>query len=125
MLPLTLFFVILNALLIAGRSLFTRLEADREVLIIGNVVLFLVSLASFYLGKKGLTNSNPHAFVRSIYTGMILKLFACAIAVFIYAATVDTGVNKPSLFILMGFYVVYTFIEVSLLTRMLRQKTNG
>jgi hypothetical protein len=125
MLPITLFFVVLNALLIAGRSLFVRLDADRDVLIIGNVVLFLVSLASFFLGRKGLTDSNPHAFVRSIYTGMIVKLFACAIAVFIYAATSNAGVNKPSLFILMGLYVVYTFIEVSLLTKMLRQRTNG
>jgi FtsH-binding integral membrane protein len=108
-----------------GRRILDRWEADRDLLLIGNLILFIITFISFFLGKKGLKSSNPHAFVRSVYTSMMLKLFACAIAAFIYIASNRDNVNKPALFMLMGFYLVYTFIEVSILTKMLRQKSNG
>ncbi len=123
--PLLLVFILINAFLLTGRGVLDRWEADRDLLLIGNLVLFLITFISFYLGKKGLKSPNPHAFVRSVYTSMMLKLFACAIAAFIYIATHRSDVNKPALFLLMGFYLVYTFIEVSILTKMLRQKSNG
>jgi hypothetical protein len=56
---------------------------------------------------------------------MMVKLFACIIAAFIYIATAKDGVNKAALFTLMGLYLVYTFIEVGILTKLLRQKSNG
>ncbi|HVG12088.1 MAG TPA: hypothetical protein VM843_03745 [Flavisolibacter sp.] len=123
--PLILVFILINTFLMTGRRILDRWEADRDLLLIGNLILFIITFISFFLGKKGLKSSNPHAFVRSVYTSMMLKLFACAIAAFIYIASNRDNVNKPALFMLMGFYLVYTFIEVSILTKMLRQKSNG
>ncbi len=123
--PIVLVFIIINAFLLTGTHFLNRWEADRDALIIGNAILFAVTLVSYMLAKKGLKSVNPHAFVRSVYTSMMLKLFACAIAAFIYIATYRNGVNKPALFALMGLYLLYTFIEVSALTKMLRQKSNG
>ncbi len=123
--PIIVVFIIVNAFLISGKTLLARWEADGDIIIVGNMILFVITLLSFLLGKKGLNSSNPHSFVRSVYTSMLLKLFGCAIAAFIYIATSKDNVNKPALFILMGLYLVYSFIEVSVLTKMLRQKTNG
>ena len=124
-LPILLVFVSLNAFFFAGKNLLLNWGLDRDTVLIGNVVIFCVTLVSFLLAQKGLKSTNPHAFVRSIYTSMMVKLFACIIAAFIYIATAKEGVNKPALFTLMGLYLIYTFIEVGILTKLLRQKSNG
>ncbi len=126
LIPLSLLFVLLNAFFIVGKDLLLRWGADQGVLIVGNLVLFVITLVSYWMAQRSLKSSNPHAFVRGIYSGMVMKLFTSAIAAFIYIATAKKELNKPALFTLMGLYLVYTFIEVSVLTKMLRQqKTNG
>lgn len=124
-LPLMLLFIILNALFISGKGLLERWGADFEVLIIGNLVLFVIFLLSFFVAQKGLKTTNAHAFVRSVYGSMMIKLFICMIAAFIYIAVYKKDLNKPALFTLMGLYLVYSFIEVATLTKMSKQKVNG
>ena len=125
LIPLILVFILVNAFFISGKNMLQRWGADRDVLLIGNLILFAITLFSYWMAQRSLKSSNPHAFVRGIYSGMMMKLFTCAIAAFIYIAT-TAQLNKPALFTLMGLYLVYTFIEVSVLTKMLRQqKTNG
>ena len=122
--PIVLFFIIINALAIVGRRWMQGWEMDQEVVIIGNLVLFIVTLLSFILAIKGLSNPNPNAFFRSIYSSMMFKLFFCAIAAFVYISIADNNLNKLALFTCMGLYLVYTFMEVSVLTKLLKQKPN-
>ncbi len=123
--PIVLLFIMLSAFFISGRTLLQRWNADQEVLIIGNLVLFVIFLLSFFVAQKGFKTTNPHAFVRSVYGSMMIKLFICIIAAFIYIAIYKKDLNKPALFTLMGLYLVYTFVEVATLTKMLKQKANG
>ena len=123
-LPIVVIFVILNGFFIAGKSMLARWGVDQEVVIIGNLLLFVISIVSFLLGLRGLKNPNPHAFVRSVYTSMMLKLFICIIAAFIYISMYRDNINKPALFTCMGLYLLYTFVEVSILTKLLKGKTN-
>jgi hypothetical protein len=123
--PLLIFFVALNALFISGRNMLNRWNADQEVLIGGNLLLFIITLLSLFIARKGLQNTNSYAFVRSVYSSIILKLFVCMIAAFIYIAVFKKDINKPALFTCMGLYLVYTFIEVSILTKILKGKANG
>ena len=120
--PIVLIFIIVNALLISGRSWLARIKADQDVLIAANLLIFVITFFSFLLAKKGLQDPNPHAFVRSVYSSMMLKLFVCIIAAFIYISANSGTINKPALFGGMGLYLVYTFTEVSILTKMLRNK---
>lgn len=123
--PVFLLFVLLNAFFIAGRSMLARWNADSDVLIAGNLFLFIITFVSFLIAQKGLQQKNPHAFVRSVYISIIFKLFVCIIAAFAYIATYRKAINKPALFILMGLYLIYTFLEVAQLTRLLKQKRNA
>lgn len=123
--PVLLFFIILNVLFFAARTWLVQWNVDLKVLAIGNLFLFLVTLLSFIVAQKGLKSSNPHAFVRSVYSSILLKLFLCIIAAFAYIAVHRTELNKPALFTCMGLYLVYTFLEVSVLMKMLKQKANG
>ena len=120
--PVVLLFVVLNALAISLRTRSVGWNRGQEVVIDGNLLLFVITFISFLMAKKGLQNKNPHAFTRSVYGSIMLKMFGCMIAAFIYISTNKKDVNKPALFICMGLYLVYTFLEVSILTRMLRQK---
>lgn len=122
--PLALLFIIVNALAISLRSNFTAWNVSQDVVIGGNIFLFVVTFFSFLIAKKGLQHQNPHAFMRSVYGSIMFKMFLSIIAAFIYIAINKKGLNKPALFICMGLYLVYTFLEVSILTRMLRQKPN-
>jgi hypothetical protein len=123
--PVVFFFIMLNAFFISSKGLLDRWGADQAVLIIGNLVLFVIFLLSFLVAQKGFKTTNPHAFVRSVYGSMMIKLFICIIAAFIYIAVYKKDLNKPAFFTLMGLYLVYTFIEVATLTKMSKQKANG
>jgi cobalamin biosynthesis protein CobD/CbiB len=122
--PVVILFLVLNGFFIAGKNMLERWGADQDVLIIGNLVLFGITLISFLVAKRGLNHSNPHAFVRSAYGSIMIKLFICIIAAFIYIAAYKKDLNKPALFTLMGLYLLYTFIEVSSLMKLLKQRTN-
>jgi len=124
-LPIILLFVVLNGFFVAGKNMLQRWNADQDVLIFGNLLLFIITLISFLIARKGLQNVNPHAFVRSIYGGIMLKLFICIIAEFIYIASFGKNLNKPAFFACMGLYLVYTFIEVSILMKLLKGRSNA
>lgn len=124
-LPIVILFIILNAFFIAGRGLLERWGASQDVLIWGNLLLFALTIISFVIAQKGLKSTNPHAFVRSVYGSIMLKLFVSLIAAFIYIFLTRKDLNKPAFFSLMGLYLVYTFLEVSTLTKMLKQRAHG
>jgi hypothetical protein len=117
--------VIINALLITGKSFLLRIGANQEVLLYGNLFIGLISLVSFLISQKGIRNPNAHGFIRGMYGGIMLKLFACIILAFAYIASVGKEVNKPALFICMGLYLIYSFVEVSVLTKLLKLKPDA
>jgi hypothetical protein len=123
--PMVLVFILVNAFFIAGRNMLARWGADQDVVIIGNLVLFAVSLASFLMTRRSLNSSNPNAFVRAMYGSVMIRLFACAGIAFTYIMWAKKDVSKPALLICAGLYIVYTFIEVSSLTKLLREKKNA
>lgn len=123
--PVILIFIALNGFFISGKNMLMRWNADQDVLIIGNALLFIITLISFLLAQRGMNNSNPHAFVRAVYLSVMIKLFVCIIAAFIYISMYKSNLNKVALFICMGLYLVYTFLEVSVLMKLLKQKKNA
>jgi hypothetical protein len=124
-LPIILVFILLNSFFIAGKNMLTKWGVDQNVLLIGNILLFLITFVSYLIAVKGMNNKNPHAFVRSAYGSIMVKLFVCIIAAVIYIAAYRKELNKPALFTLMGLYLLYTFIEVSVLTKSLKSTANG
>ncbi|ANE50183.1 hypothetical protein [Flavisolibacter tropicus] len=118
-------FIALNAFFISGKSMLARWGADQNVLIIGNLILFLVTIVSALIAIRSLKSTNPHAFVRGVFGSITIKLFACMIAALVYIAIYKKDLNKPALFALMGLYLLYTFLEVSSLTKLLKKNPNG
>ena len=123
--PMILLFILLNAFFITGKSWLAKKGVDQDVLIIGNMVLFIVMLVSFLMTQRSLKAANPNVFVRAMYGSFIIKFFVLAIGAFVYIMAVKKDVNKPALFTCMGLYIVYTFFEVSALFRLLKQRKNA
>ena len=121
-LPIVLLFVFLNSIFVLGKSFLTQQGIDHLVLIGGNLVLFIASALSFYISHKSITSKNPNSSIRSLYGSFMIKFFLIAIAAFVYIMVVKKNVNKPALVICMGLYLVYSFVEVASLQKLLRQK---
>ncbi len=123
--PLLLVFVIINALIVTGKSFLSRYGMSQDLLIIGNLLVFLVCLGSFLISKRSFSTKTGNAFVRAMYTGFLLKFFVLAIAAFVYISMNDGVVNRPGLFMCMALYIVYTGIEVAILLKLLKSAKNG
>ncbi len=120
-LPLLLLFIVLSCFFITGKNWLLKNGVDHEVLIGGNLVLFLTTALSFLVYQRSLRSANPHASVRGMYGSFMVKFFLCLIAAFIYIIVAKKNLNKPALVICMGLYIVYTVIEVSVLQKLLKQ----
>lgn len=123
--PVIIFFILLNAFFLTGKHWLQRWGAAGDVLILGNALLFVLTFITFILTQKGLEHPNPNVFVRSVYGSIMIKLFVCMITAFIYIALNKKNLNKPALFTCMALYLVYTFMEVGVLMKMLKRRKNG
>lgn len=103
--------------------LFTKNVAyDLPSLLIANLILACVSLLSFNIIKRGIASNNANAFVRAKMTGTMLKFFVCIAILLIYIFLNNRQVHKPSLFLFLGMYAVYSAIESVPLSKMARKR---
>ncbi len=123
--PLLLLFVMMSAFFITGKKWLIQKGIQPEVVIIGNLVLFLVSLAAYFVTQRALSNTNSHAFVRSVNTSFILKFFAIAVAAFIYIYISREDINKPGLLLCGVLYFLYTGIETVALMKAMKKNKNA
>ena len=125
LLPFIILFILLNGFFIAGKNWFAAKGINQEVLIAGNLVLAIATLLSFWISYRAHQSSNPNASVRSLYGSFMIKFFLIIITAFVYILVAKKNVNKPALIICAGLYIVYTYMEVSVLTKLLKQKKNA
>ncbi len=121
-LPLFLLASIITILIFLLSSTLQKYNIDSSVLLAANAILFVISIFSFFIQKKGLQNKNPHAFVRSVMTGMMSKMIICVVAVFLYVYLSGNGFNKRAIFIALFLYLIYLAVEVSVLMKMNKNK---
>ena len=123
--PFALLFILLNCFFILQKNFLTKKGIDYEVLLVGNLILLVATALSFYISQKSINSPNPNSSIRSLYGSFMIKFFLIAIAAFIYIMVAKKEVNKPALIICMGLYLLYTFLEVSSLQKLLNQKKNA
>ena len=125
-LPITTIFLVTNAFFIIGHALLQKWGVDADVLIIGNLLLILITIFSFYQHIRALRNKNLHAFLRMLKGSMLLKMGICAVAAFIYIVTAGSkGVNTGGVLGFMLLYFVYTITEASIVMKLSKQNKNA
>ncbi|MBA2500681.1 MAG: hypothetical protein H0V30_13205 [Chitinophagaceae bacterium] len=123
--PVIILFVIINALLVAGRTSLESRGFDQGMLIYANILLLSITFFSYLFAHRGLLAKNANAFVRAITGSMMIKILLVIIAVVIYVLSIEGEVNKPSLFTAMALYLVYTFMEVGILMKQVQRKDHA
>lgn len=124
--PIILLFLVLNALVVVFRRSLTSEGFFIDLLIIGNIILFGMTMLSFFLLYRGLKATSTPGFLRSVYGSFMIKFFIVLVAVFGYAFMNKGNLNKHSLFTLMFLYLVYTFLEIKTLMKLSRKvNSNG
>jgi hypothetical protein len=124
-LPILIFFILVNAFLIAGKSLLAKWNIEQSVAIGGNLLLFIVTFLSLVFYERAMAHASTAGFLRNTYSGIMIKLFTCMIVVLIYAVSVNGNINKGSIFICIFLYLVYAFIEMRSLMRRNKEQKNG
>ena len=89
------------------------------VLETGNVVMFGLSLTAWFMVNNQM-KKNASAFVRGVSGASFLKLMVCLVSMLIYIVINRSNIHKPSIFVLMGIYAIYTAAETVLLSKMAR-----
>lgn len=123
--PLVIAFLVIGIGILIFRNFLQQHNIDWQVISGSNLFIYLVTVVSMNMLSSGLNAANTQLFLRKAYGGILLKLFACAGAAFIYILVSGQGLNKSALFISMGLYLVYTFIEMSIIMKQSQQKKNG
>ena len=122
LLPLLLVFIICNGFFLLGAKLLAKYGIDNSVLVVANILFLLLTLITFFIQQKALQNANPNVFVRSVMAGMMIKMFACIIAIFVYWLLMKEKFSKATVIAAMVMYLIYLVAEVTLVTKLNRQK---
>lgn len=115
--PLVFVFLITAGLIFIFRQFLQEHGFDWKVLSGGNLFVYLVTVVSMHLLNKGMQAVDTNAFLRNAYSGILVKLFACAAGAFIYILLSGDSLNKPALFTCMVLYLVYTFVELRVILK--------
>ena len=89
-----------------------ELKIDPIVVVSANLILFAFSVVNIYFQSRNIHNPNPNAVIRGVMAGMFLKLFGLAAAAVIYLFAAGAGRSVNALFVSMGLYILYTWLEV-------------
>lgn len=111
-LPLIGVFVIAGGLALAWQDKLAGFRISWMVVEAANGLLFIFSILNIYFQKKNINNPNPNAVIRGVMAGTFLKLLGLAAAALIYLFAAGTGRSVNAVFVGMGLYIIYTWLEV-------------
>jgi hypothetical protein len=109
--PILLIFIVTTIICLLGMDWLTQNKIDAQVLLVGNIILFIVTVFSLWLLGKAMYAKTTTQFLGFAYASIMGKMMICAISVLIYTQVAKI-VNKPAIFVLMGLYLVYTTVEI-------------
>jgi len=114
----------LFALICGGLYVFVQQHPvyDLNALLVANAILAVLTIAGYLMIRKQLKRDAAHAFVRGVYSATLLKLMVCMGGIFAYALANKAHLHKPTVFLMLGIYFVYTIVETTILSGTVKQK---
>lgn len=124
-LPVIFLWILINIFLFLGNNWLSRNGFSVDFITAANTILFLLSMAGFWIQRRNIHSSNAHAFVRGVMGSMLVKMLLIIAALFIFIFVAEGQINQPALFTAMAIYVLYTIVEVYQLMNLARKKSDG
>ena len=110
-LPVTALFVLMNTIGLYCIYFFPIKGIKLSFILVVNLLLFVLALFNFWRILK-MDLSKPNQMVQSVMMGTLVKMMIFAIAALIYSRQNLGPVGLITLFISMGIYLMYTFLEI-------------
>ena len=110
-LPVTALFVLMNTIGLYCIYFFPIKGIKLSFILVVNLMLFVLALFNFWRILK-MDLSKPNQMVQSVMMGTLVKMMIFAIAALIYSRQNLGPVGLITLFISMGIYLMYTFLEI-------------
>jgi hypothetical protein len=104
-------FSIVNAFTLLFRDWLTAHGIDADVVLSANLLLFVLTLAGYFMYSKAVTTKKGNVMMLNVYGSFMLKFFAVAIAMLVYIFMAKQ-LNRPGLYIGMALYFLYSFIAI-------------
>jgi hypothetical protein len=117
--------IFITALVLTGLAYFLHFQNPAFQfwpLFIGNLLLASISIFSFSIIRKGLKSENPNALIRAKYTGTLIKFFIGIGALLSYFLIHGRHVYKPTIYLFLGMYIVYSALEAVPLSKLAKHK---
>lgn len=124
-LPLVFIFVAVNALCVVFNDELDAKKIDHFVVQGANLLLFVLMSISAYMHFKALRKPNPNAFLRSVLSATLLKLFAIAGGTLIYLLAAGPQRSVYAVIVGLGLYVIYTIVELRGIFRLNKENNNA
>ncbi|MEN9685578.1 MAG: hypothetical protein RLZZ28_1364 [Bacteroidota bacterium] len=116
--PFWWLFAIVGAILLLMEQKLTTYHIDAMVVFSANFFLCLVSIGNILFQEKNLSNPNPNAVIRGVMAATFIKLFVLAAAALIYLFAAGENRSVNAVFLGMGLYIAYTWLEVRVSLKM-------
>jgi hypothetical protein len=116
-----IFFILGSIIFLFQTPALSRFHFDNSLLWAANIFFLLLSLITLALQIKSMKNKNPNVFIRSVMGGILIKMFASLLAVFIYVIYNNYKFDKGSMFLGLCFYLFYLTAEVTTLMKLNRK----
>jgi len=110
---LAIIFVVISCALFLSRGFLDSHGIATTVLLAGNTILFMVTIASQWLYQRALAHPKTTGFLKNTYGSILLRLFVCMIAIIAYMLSAGKDVNKPAIGGCVFLYFLYTLVEMS------------
>lgn len=120
--PVLIVFFVFDIIFFIAKVQFAKWGIETSVLLTANSLILILTLITLFIQQKALQNTNPNVFIRSIMAGMMIKMFACMIAIFVYYYLAKEKFSKPAVIGSLLMYFTYLIVEVKIVTKLNRQK---
>ncbi|HQW84469.1 MAG TPA: hypothetical protein PK987_08415 [Ferruginibacter sp.] len=121
-LPLIITFIVIAVITLCANFFLGTTTIDFVIVMAANCLFFLISLFIFKIQFDAMYDKNPQVFIRRVMSSMLLKLFACVIAVVAYYFLSGSSFNKPAVYISMLIYIIYLVVEVGTIMKLNKSK---
>lgn len=122
MLPFFGIYLLITVVSFALASFFAEKNINIVVVLSANTLLLAFGLLNLAFQQKNINNPNSAAVIRGLMAGTFLKLMGLAAAALIYLVAAGKNRSVNAVFIGMGLYIVYTWMEVRVSLRMKPKK---
>src|SRR5665213_1577886 len=103
--PVIGLFLLVNLILFLFGNSLKESGFNVGFLLAANAILFIITFLGFYVQTKGVRSTNVNAFIRGVYSSLLIKMFIIVVAIVIYILVMGGKTDKLSILTAMGIYI--------------------